>query len=111
MVSRGEVWEYIAGSQQYRVLVISNDEWNDQPGVSPWGLFIARTGPQTLTVGLTESDPLPGAVVHIPKVLRIDPSGLRANCGHVSHDTMHTVEEALRDFLALIHARSTAWRC
>jgi mRNA-degrading endonuclease toxin of MazEF toxin-antitoxin module len=101
VVSRGEVWEYIAGSQQYRVLVISNDEWNDQPSVSPWGLFIARTGPQTLTVRLTDSDPLPAAVVHIPKVLRIDPSGLRTNLGHVSHDTMNAIEEALRDFLAL----------
>jgi mRNA-degrading endonuclease toxin of MazEF toxin-antitoxin module len=101
VVSRGEVWEYIVGSQQYRVLVISNDEWNDQPGVSPWGLFIARTGPQALAVRLTDSDPLPGAVVHIPKVFRVDPSGLRTNLGHASHDTMNAIEEALRDFLAL----------
>jgi mRNA-degrading endonuclease toxin of MazEF toxin-antitoxin module len=54
-----------------------------------------------LTVRLTDSDPLPAAVVHIPKVLRIDPSELRTNLGHVSHDTMNAIEEALRDFLAL----------
>lgn len=46
-------------------------------------------------------DPLPGALVAAPLILRCDPTGLRRNLGFVHNDTLNAVERALRDLLAL----------
>lgn len=100
---RGEIWEYVQGSRQYRILVISNDEFNELPGAVPWALTLER-GPGGIPgylVELAASDPLPGAVVVIPRVLRCDPSAMRHNLGFVSSDTMNKVERGLREFLNL----------
>ena len=100
---RGEVWEYVQGSRQYRVVVVSNDEYNELPGAVPWALAIER-GPGAIPgylVGLRTDDPLPGATVVVPRVLRCDPSALRRNLGFVSNDTMNAIERGLREFLNL----------
>jgi mRNA-degrading endonuclease toxin of MazEF toxin-antitoxin module len=100
---RGEVWEYVQGSRQYRVLIVSNDEYNELPGAVPWALAIERTAtaiPGYLVV-LGDGDPLPGAGILIPRVLRCDPSALRHNLGFVTNDTINAVERGLREFLTL----------
>ena len=100
---RGQVWEYIQGSRQYRVLIVSNDEYNEQARAMPWALVVQREAPKTAghLIEMTDGDPLPGAVVAVPLVLRCDPTGLRRNLGFVQDDTLNTVERALRDLLAL----------
>ncbi len=70
---RGQVWEYVQGSRQYRTLIVSNDEYNE----------------------------LPGAVAVIPRVLRCDIAALRRNLGFVTNNTMNAVERGLREFLNL----------
>ena len=32
---RGQVWEYVQGSRQYRVVIVSNDEYNEFPDAVP----------------------------------------------------------------------------
>lgn len=100
---RGQIWEYVAGSQQYRVLIISGDEYNAIPNVAPWGLLVQRQVPAIpdYLIKLTEADPLSGAAVIIPSVLRCQLSGLVRVVGFLTHDTMNMVERALREFLTL----------
>lgn len=99
----GQVWEYVAGSQQYRVVIVSGEEYNIIPKVAPWGLLIQRQAPAIpdYLIRLTEADPIPGAAVIVPNVLRCQPTGLVRMIGYLSHDTMSAVESALREFLAL----------
>ncbi len=102
MVTRGQIWAYIQGSRQYRILIISNDEFNGLDGVFPWGLRVARDAPGGgLLVRLDESDPLPGASVDVTAVVRIDRTALRENLGFIAPSTLNAVEAALRDFLNL----------
>ena len=100
---RGEVWEYVQGSRQYRVLIVSNDEYNELPGALPWALAIERTatGIPGYLVVLSAADPLPGATVVVPRVLRCDTSALRHSLGFVTNDTINAVERGLREFLTL----------
>jgi mRNA-degrading endonuclease toxin of MazEF toxin-antitoxin module len=84
--------------------VISNDEYNNVEELAIWALTIVREVPQPnqLAVRLTEEDPLAGAFIRIHSVVQIlDRTALRDNHGFVSHTTMNTVEEALREFLEL----------
>ena len=100
---RGQVWEYIAGSQQYRILVLSGEDFNTLDGAQPWAVLIRRTG-AALTdflIPLGPADPLTGSIVEIPRVMRCDPSGLRAIVGYVSPATMRLVEHAVRELLEL----------
>ncbi|WP_345631628.1 type II toxin-antitoxin system PemK/MazF family toxin [Rugosimonospora acidiphila] len=101
---RGQIWTLLRGGGQYRVLVISNDEYNSVDELAVWALTVAREvpHPNQLSVRLTESDPLAGAFVRIHSVVQIlDRNALRDNHGFVSHQTMKLIEEALRDFLEL----------
>jgi mRNA-degrading endonuclease toxin of MazEF toxin-antitoxin module len=100
---RGQVWEYVQGSHQYRILIISNDEYNELTGAIPWALTVERTaaGVPGFLVVLTADDPLPGAVVVVPRVLRCNPDALRHNLGFVANDTLNAVERGLREFLNL----------
>lgn len=100
---RGQVWEYVQGSHQYRVLIISNDEYNELPGAIPWALVLQRGAPAIpgFLIELTADDPLPGAVVVVARVLRCDPTALRHNLGFVTNDTLNAVERGLREFLNL----------
>lgn len=92
----------VAGSRQYRILIISNDEFNDSDLVSPWGLAVQRTAvPSELFVPLTAEDPLSGAFVDVTRVMRIDRTALRENYGFISNTTLNAVEYALRSFLNL----------
>lgn len=103
MVTRGQVWSYLAGSRQLRVLIVSNDEFNEAPDVQPWAVIIERSArpASTVAVPLAAGDPLAGATVLIPLVLRLTKTGLRENLGFVSNDTMNAVEYGLREFLVL----------
>jgi len=101
--ARGQVWEHVRGSRQYRILIISNDEYNELPDATPWAVTVEREGagiPGYL-VELGAADPLPGTVVVLPRVLRCDPTGLRRCLGSVTGDTLRAVERGLREFLSL----------
>lgn len=92
------------GGSQYRVLVISNDEYNTVDELAIWTLTIAREvpHPNQLAVRLSQADPLAGAFVRIHSVVQVlDRTALRDNHGFVSYDTMNLIEEALREFLEL----------
>ncbi|GEM_PF-1692341 len=101
--ARGEVWEYVQGSRQYRILIISNDAYNELPGAVPWALVLERgaAGIPGYLVELVATDPLPGAMVVIPRVLRCDAAALRHKLGFVTNETMNAVERGLREFLNL----------
>lgn len=104
MVKRGQIWTLLRGSSQHRVLVISNDEYNAVEELAVWALAVVREVPHPnhLAVQLGRDDPLSGAFVRIHSVVQIlDRSALRDNHGFVSHTTMSTAEEALREFLEL----------
>jgi mRNA interferase MazF len=104
VVKRGQIWTLVRGGSQHRVLVISNDEYNGVEELAVWTLTIAREvpHPNRLAIRLGEDDPLSGAFVRIHSVVQIlDRSALRDNHGFVSHTTMTSVEEALREFLEL----------
>lgn len=104
MVRRGQIWTLLRGGSQHRVLVISNDEYNSVDELAVWALTVVREVPHPnhLAVRLGADDPLGGAFVRIHSVVQIlDRSALRDNHGFVSHSTMYTVEDALREFLEL----------
>jgi mRNA-degrading endonuclease toxin of MazEF toxin-antitoxin module len=104
VVRRGQLWTLLRGANQYRVLVISNDEYNSVEELAIWALTVAREVPHPnhLAVRLGQADPLAGAFVRIHSVVQIlDRTALRDNHGFVSHDTMNRIEEALREFLEL----------
>jgi mRNA-degrading endonuclease toxin of MazEF toxin-antitoxin module len=104
MVRRGQVRTLLRGGSQYRVLVISNDEYNGVEELAVWALVVAREvpHPNQLAVRLGPGDPLAGAFVKIHAVVQIaDRTSLRDNHGFVSHDTMNNIEQALREFLEL----------
>jgi mRNA interferase MazF len=103
-VRRGQVWTLLRGGNQYRVLIISNDEYNDVDELVVWALVVTRDvpHPNQLAVRLSAEDPLSGAFVKVHAVVQIlDRTTLRDNAGFVSHATMTAVEEALREFLEL----------
>jgi len=43
MVRRGQIWTVLRGGSQYRVLVISNDEYNDVAELAVWALTVTPT--------------------------------------------------------------------
>ncbi|MDG4831817.1 type II toxin-antitoxin system PemK/MazF family toxin [Solwaraspora sp. WMMD1047] len=101
---RGQIWTLLRGGSQYRVLVISNDEYNSVEELAIWALTVVREVPHPnhLVVRLAGDDPLAGAFVRIHSVVQIlDRSALRDNHGFVSHATLNAVEDALREFLEL----------
>jgi mRNA interferase MazF len=104
MVRRGQIWTLLRGGSQYRVLVISNDEYNGVGELAIWALVVARDVPypNQLAVRLGTGDPLSGAFVKIHGVVQIlDRTALRDNHGFVSHQTMTAIEDGLREFLEL----------
>jgi mRNA-degrading endonuclease toxin of MazEF toxin-antitoxin module len=104
VVKRGQIWTLLRGGSQHRVLVISNDEYNDVEELAVWALTVVREvpHPNPLAVRLTAQDPLAGAFVRIHSVVQIlDRSALRDNHGFLSHPTMTAVDTALREFLEL----------
>lgn len=101
---RGQVWTLLRGGSQYRVLVISNDEYNEVAELAIWALVVSRDLPHSnqLAVRLGAEDPLSGAFVKIHGVVQIlDRAALRNSHGFVSHATMTAIEEGLREFLEL----------
>lgn len=104
MVRRGQIWTLLRGGSQYRVLVISNDEYNSVEELAVWALTVVRDvpHPNQLAVRLNEADPLAGAFVRIHSLVQIlDRTALRDNHGFVSDDTISAVEAAMREFLEL----------
>lgn len=101
-VIRGQIWLYVTGSQSVRVLIVSNDEYNDDAGFRPWGLLVQRTGAEgPLAIRIAAGEPEAGALIKIPLLYRVDPTAVRENLGFVSNDTMNAVEYGLREFLVL----------
>lgn len=103
-MKRGQVWTLLRGGSQYRVLIISNDEYNDVEELAIWALVVTRDvpHPNQLAVRLSADDPCSGAFIKIHAVVQVlDRAALRDSTGFVSHTTMTAVEEALREFLEL----------
>ena len=103
-MNRGQVWTLLRGSSQYRVLIISNDEYNAVDELAVWALTVVRDvpHPNQLAVRLGPADPLSGAFARIHSVVQIlDRSALRDNHGFISHETMNAVDAELREFLDL----------
>jgi mRNA interferase MazF len=104
VVKRGQIWTLLRGGSQHRVLIISNDEYNNVEELAVWSLAVVRDVPHPnhLAVRLGSGDPLSGAFVRIHSVVQVlDRSALRDNHGFVSHATMDAVEDAIREFLEL----------
>lgn len=104
MVRRGQIWTLLRGGSQYRVLIVSNDEYNSVEELAVWALVLSRDvpHPNQLAVRMGAEDPYAGAFVKIHAVVQIrDRTALRDNQGFVSHTTMNAVEEGLREFLEL----------
>ena len=104
MVRRGQIWTLLRAGSRYRVLVISNDEYNAVEELAIWALVVARDvpHPNQLAVQLGAGDPLAGAYVKIHGVVQIlDRTALRDHHGFVSLTTMTAVEDGLREFLEL----------
>jgi hypothetical protein len=82
-------------------MIVSSDEYNELPGAVPWALAIEREAPVVpgYLVRLADDDPLPGASVVIPRVVRCDTAALRRMLGFVRNDTLNAVERGLREFL------------
>jgi len=94
----------LRGGSQHHVLVISNDEYNGVEELAVWTLAVVRDVPHPnhLAVRLGKDDPLGGAFVRIHSVVQVlDRTALRDNHGFISHETMNSVETALREFLEL----------
>ncbi|GIF25316.1 mRNA-degrading endonuclease toxin of MazEF toxin-antitoxin module [Actinoplanes tereljensis] len=105
MVKRGQVWTWVRGDDRHHVLVISNDEYNAEPGVAVWALILVRGLPQSnpLGVHLCSDDPFGGASVSIPALVQIlDRGSLTENHGYLAPGTMRAVEDALREFMDLV---------
>jgi mRNA-degrading endonuclease toxin of MazEF toxin-antitoxin module len=100
---RGQVWEYVQGSRQHRVLIVSSDEYNEHPNALPWALVLERGAPSVpgFLVPLAADDPLPGAAVVVPRVVRCDPSALRHCLGYLGNASLNAVERGLRELLNL----------
>jgi hypothetical protein len=101
-VTRGEVWEYAAGSALHRAVIISTDEHHVDPAAIPVGLAIRRdlsaVGPWMIELGAGE--PTSGTVLVMTPV-RIDPTGLRRSLGYLSPRALAAVEAGMRDFYVL----------
>lgn len=100
---RGQVWEYIVGSAQRRVVIVSNDDYNALPNHAPWGLLIEpkTDGPTIFTVPMSAEDPIPAGSVMVPIIMRCQITGLRRCLGYLSETTYTELERALREFLEL----------
>jgi mRNA interferase MazF len=104
VVRRGQVWTLLRGGSQYRVLIISSDEYNEVAELAIWALVVSRDVPHAnqLAVRLGAGGPLSGAFVKIHGVVQIlDRASLRTSHGFVSHPTMNAAENGLREFLEL----------
>jgi hypothetical protein len=100
--ARGQVWNYIQGSHQTRVLILSSDEYNQHDRFQPLGLLVLREGVGgPLQPRLTAGDPLPDSFVHVARPVRIVRTGLRTNLGFVGEATMMAVELGLREVYEL----------
>ena len=66
-------------------------------------MSVRRTGTpvKDYLLQLTDADPLAGAFIEVPRVMRCATSGLRHLVGFVSDDTMRAVERAIRELLEL----------
>src|SRR5262249_24842958 len=75
VLRRGEIRDYVVGSRQLRVLIVSSDDYTGA-SMQRWGLVVTPRRADTraagrLLVTLGPGDPQHGQVVHIPLVLRI----------------------------------------
>lgn len=104
MVERGQIWEYVVGSRQLRVLIVSAGEYNALEHSRPWAVAVVRDTSAAVPgylVPLTGTDPLSGAWVEVPLIMRVDPTALRRNFGFVGETTMAGVEYAIRELMEL----------
>jgi len=93
VVRQGEVYDYEAGGQRYRVLVVSADAHNEVR--TPWVVPVRRgsmDAPPYL-VALVDADPV-GGTADLDRLDRAPVSG--APVGIVTGATMQRVREALR---------------
>ena len=103
VVRRGQVWTWVNAGVAHRVVIISNDEFNAEPGLAVWALLIVPEvpAPGDLAVHLCDGDAAPG-YVSVPGLVQIlDRGTLKESHGFLAPGTMRSLEDALRDFLDL----------
>jgi mRNA-degrading endonuclease toxin of MazEF toxin-antitoxin module len=103
VVRRGQVWTWVNAGVAHRVVIISNDEFNAEPGLAVWALLILPevSRPSDLTVHLCDADAPPGYVSAPGLVQILDRGTLKESHGFLAPGTMRAVEDALKDFLEL----------
>jgi mRNA interferase MazF len=104
-VKHGEVWTVtIPGTgSRWRVVVVTDDGWNDRHGAVPYVLPIVHRPAGELPPYVAElADPDPvGGVALAAELGRIDPSCGVERLGMLTGASMDRLGSALRDFLAL----------
>jgi mRNA-degrading endonuclease toxin of MazEF toxin-antitoxin module len=98
-VKRGDVYEYVIGNHQARVVIVSAEPYNPiraafavirQPADAP--------APRTVAVPIVH--PVVGTV-DLSRLRPLDPSALRARVGSLTVTALRDVDTALRTYLDL----------
>jgi mRNA-degrading endonuclease toxin of MazEF toxin-antitoxin module len=96
---RGDVYEYVIGSQRARIVIVSADRYS--PGRATFALIRHPADlPVPRTVAVPIDHPVTGTV-DLSRLRPLDPTGLRARLGALGGLTRQDVDSCLRTYLDL----------
>lgn len=98
---RGDIFEYIIGSQVARIAVVSADPYN--PRLATFAVIrhpSATPPPPTIAVVTAPEDPVRGTV-DVSRLRPLDPNAVRARIGRLTPTTTAKLNLALRTYLDL----------
>jgi mRNA-degrading endonuclease toxin of MazEF toxin-antitoxin module len=98
-VRRGEVYEYVIGSRQARVVIVSADRFN--PARASFAVIRQPVdAPVPRTVAVPVEHPVAGTV-DLSRLRPLDPFALRARLGVLAASALADVDVCLRTYLDL----------
>lgn len=100
-MKRGSVWDYVVGSRQLRVVIVSANRYN--PGRALCAPVLQHgnvPAPTTIMVALGEGDPVAG-LVNLAMIRNVVPEAVREHRGQLAPITLRQVDQALRTYLDL----------
>jgi mRNA-degrading endonuclease toxin of MazEF toxin-antitoxin module len=100
-MNRGEVYEYVIGSHQARIAIVSATPYN--PRLATFAVIrhpSAKPPPTSIAVPTGPGDPVAG-VVDVSRLRALDESAVRARLGRLTPNTLGHVNRALRTYLDL----------